>query len=71
MILECSRSFYNRAIIGCKCNLTTSKKSVITPEFTKGKLILEISKIIGRYHQSQKMFAVASTKVHERGDKSH
>ena len=38
-----------------KGNLTTSKKSVIMFEFAKGKSALEIAKIIGRYHQTEKI----------------
>ncbi|CAI9720979.1 Hypothetical predicted protein [Octopus vulgaris] len=34
-----------------KCDLTASVKSVITSGFAKGQSTLEISKILGRYHQ--------------------
>ncbi|CAI9721109.1 Hypothetical predicted protein [Octopus vulgaris] len=37
-------------------SLTASKKSVITFELAKGKSTLEISKIIGGYHQTVKSY---------------
>ena len=42
-----------------KCDLTASEKSVITSELTKDKLTVEISKIIGKYHQTMTKFVAA------------
>jgi len=57
--------------MGRKCDLTPSEKDIITSELSKGKSTLEISKIIGRYHQTVKRFVAAPTKVRKRADKGH
>ena len=57
--------------MNCKCNSTTSGKSFITSEFEKGKSTLELSKIIGTYHQTMKKLVAAPMKVHEMTDKGH
>ena len=54
-----------------KCALTPSGKDIITSELSKGKSTLEISKIIGRYHQTVKRFVAAPTKVRKKADKGH
>ncbi|CAI9727152.1 Hypothetical predicted protein [Octopus vulgaris] len=40
--------------MGRKCDLTASEKSRITSEFSKGKSTLEISKVVERYHETEK-----------------
>ncbi|CAI9735624.1 Hypothetical predicted protein [Octopus vulgaris] len=55
--------------MGRKCDLIASEKSIITSELANGKSILEISKIIGRYHQTAKKFVTAPTKIRKRADK--
>lgn len=57
--------------MGRNCDLTASEKSVIISELAKGKSTLEISKMIGRYHQTAKRFIAAPTKVCKRTDKGH
>ena len=64
------KCLYNCAIMGRKCDLTPSDKDITTSELSKGKSTLEISKIIGRCHQTRKRF-VAPTKVPKRVDKGH
>ncbi|CAI9716632.1 Hypothetical predicted protein [Octopus vulgaris] len=59
----------NRVIIGRKCDLTASEKSVITSELARGHPTLEISKTIGRYHQTVKTNVIVSTKIRKRADK--
>ncbi|CAI9731563.1 Hypothetical predicted protein [Octopus vulgaris] len=56
-IFDCNQLFQiinewsdNCVIMGCECYLTTSEKFVITSELLKGKSVLEISRIIERYH---------------------
>ncbi|XP_029640422.1 hybrid signal transduction histidine kinase E-like [Octopus sinensis] len=54
---ECSKLLMgsdNRVIGGRKCDLTASEKFVITSEVAKCNSTLEISEIIGRYHQAMK-----------------
>ena len=57
--------------MGCKCDLKGFEKSVTTSELVKDKSTLEISKIIGRYHQTLKGIVAAPMKVCKRIDKSH
>ena len=66
IINECSDS---RIIMGRKGGLSASEKSAITSELAKGKSTLEISKNIGRYHQTVKNFVKHPTKVRKRADK--
>lgn len=54
-------------IMGRNCDLTASEKSVIISELAKDKSTLEISKMIGRYHQTAKRFIAAPTKGYVRG----
>ena len=56
---------------GRKCDLTASVKSVITSELAKDRLILGISKIIGRYHPKGEKIVTAPTKARKRADKGH
>lgn len=55
--------------MGRKGGLTASEKSVITSQLAEGKSTLEISKNIGRYHQTVKNFVKDPTKVRKRVDK--
>ena len=55
--------------MGRKCDLTLSKKDIITSELTVCKCTLEISQIIGRYDQTAKRFVAAPTKVRKTVDK--
>ena len=73
IILQCSRllTTHNFPIIDRKFDLTASKKSVIIPEIAKGKLTLEIFKIIERYLQSEEKIVSAPTRVRKRTDKGH
>ena len=57
--------------MNCKCDLIDSEKSVITSELEKGKSTLEISKIIGKYHQTMKNLVEVPMKVQKRADKGH
>ena len=45
---------HKRAIMGRKCNLTTSEMFIITSELAKDISTEKISKIIGRYSQTAK-----------------
>ncbi|CAI9728307.1 Hypothetical predicted protein [Octopus vulgaris] len=54
--------------MGRKCDFSASQKS-ISAELSKSKSKLEISKIIGIYHQTVKKFATAPTKIRKRADK--
>ena len=59
----------NRSIMGHNGGLSASEKSIITSQLAEGKSTLEISKNIGRYHQTVKNFVKDPTKVRKRVDK--
>ncbi|CAI9720646.1 Hypothetical predicted protein [Octopus vulgaris] len=61
--------FDNLMIMGRKCDLTTSEKSVNTSNLAKNKSNLEISEITGRYQQTVKTFVTAPTKIRKRAEK--
>ena len=57
--------------MGRKCDLTQLEKDVIISKLSEGKSTLEISKSIGRYHNTVKRFLEDPTKKRGRADKGH
>ena len=55
--------------MGCRGGLSALEKSIINSQLGEGKSTLEISKNIGRYHQTVKNFVKDLTKVRKRVDK--
>lgn len=54
--------FENHVSMGCRCDLTTLVKSVITSELVESKSTLDVSKIYRKYHQTMKTFVTSSYK---------
>lgn len=55
--------------MGRKSSLSDTEKNLITQELSKGKTTLDISKILGRCHQTVKKFVANPTKIRQRADK--
>ena len=56
-------------IMGTKGGLSNSENATLTSELAKGKCTLEISKMIGRYHQTVKNFVKNPAKARKRANK--